>query len=136
MSEILCFAGVGLFLIGLLNGFAIPFFRSPRIGLSAHLTAIESGIGLIGIGLVLPHLDLTPLWAEGIGHGLWLSFYLLWMSLIFGAVCGTGRTLPIAGAGHVAKRWQELTAQMLLIVATVGAAAALACLVAKWQWIG
>ncbi len=33
LSSILCFTGVLLFLMGLLTGFAIPFFRSARIGL-------------------------------------------------------------------------------------------------------
>ena len=40
LSSTLCFMGAMLFMLGLLTGFAIPMFRSPRIGLSAHLAAI------------------------------------------------------------------------------------------------
>jgi hypothetical protein len=51
LSSTLCFMGALLFMLGLLTGFGIPKFRSPRIGLSAHLAAIESGLGLIAFGL-------------------------------------------------------------------------------------
>ena len=42
VSSTLCFMGTLLFLLGVLTGFGILSFRSPRIGLSAHLAAIES----------------------------------------------------------------------------------------------
>ena len=60
LSSTLCFMGALLFMLGLLTGFGIPRFRSPRIGLSAHLAAIESGLGLIAFGLLLPHLAISP----------------------------------------------------------------------------
>jgi hydroxylaminobenzene mutase len=65
--------GTLLFLLGLLTGFGIPSFRSPRIGLSAHLAAIESGLGLIAFGLLLPHLAIATAWTEAIGASLWIS---------------------------------------------------------------
>ena len=60
----LCFMGALLFMLGLLTGAGIPNFRSPRIGLSAHLAAIESGLGLIAFGLLLPHLAISAGWAR------------------------------------------------------------------------
>lgn len=51
-STTLCFAGLLLFMLGLLNGFAIPRLQSPRLGLSAHLAAVQSGTFLIAIGLL------------------------------------------------------------------------------------
>ena len=97
-SSTLCFMGAMLFMLGLLTGAGIPSFRSPRIGLSAHLAAIESGLALIAFGLLLPHLTISAGWAGAIGHSIWISLYLLWVGLLFAAVYGTGKTLPIAGA--------------------------------------
>src|ERR1700687_5293330 len=109
VSSKLCFMGALLFMLGLLTGFGIPRFRSPRIGLSAHLAAIESGLGLIAFGLLLPHLAISIGWVGAIGHSLWISLYVLWVGLLFAAVYGTGKALPIAGAGLAAKAWQEKT---------------------------
>jgi hydroxylaminobenzene mutase len=130
------FAGVLLFLLGLLTGFGIPVFRSPRIGLSAHLAAIESGIGMIAIGLLLPHLVLTPFWGMVIAYGLAGSLYVLWVGLLAGAGFGTGRALPIAGAGFEAKPWQEGLARGLVGLGSLGGAGAVAVLLVTWQWAG
>lgn len=135
LSELLCFTGALLFLLGLLTGFGIPGFRSPRIGLSAHLAAIESGLGLIAFGLLLPHLALSPVWAEIIVQTLWISLYVLWIGLVFGAAYGTGKALPIAGAGHVAKPAQEMTARILVGGGSLGSAAAVAALLIQWHWV-
>src|SRR5215475_5545457 len=113
-ASTLCFMGALLFMFGLLTGFGIPTFRSPRIGLSAHLAAIESGLGLIAFGLLLPHLAIATVWSEAIGFSLWISLYVLWVGLLFAAAYGTGGTLPIAGAGMAAKLWQENTARTLV----------------------
>ena len=44
-------AGFVLFALGLLIGIAIPKLRNPRMGLSAHLTAVQTGPTLIAIAL-------------------------------------------------------------------------------------
>ena len=93
ISSTLSFMGALLFLLGLLTGFGIPKFRSPRIGLSAHLDAIESGLGLIAFGLLLLHLRISVGWASLIGHTMWISLYLLWLGLVVGAVFGTGKSI-------------------------------------------
>ena len=134
LSSTLCFMGALLFMLGLLTGFGIPTFGSPRIGLSAHLTAIESGLGLIAFGLLFPHLAISTGWAGSIGHSLWISLYLLWIGLLFAAVCGTGKVLPIAGAGLAAKMWQENIARILITLGSLGSAAAVLALLSQWQW--
>jgi hydroxylaminobenzene mutase len=134
VSSTLSFMGALLFLLGLLTGFAIPKFRSPRIGVSAHLDAIESGLGLIAFGLLLLHLRLSVGWASFIGHTMWISLYLLWIGLLVGAAYGTGKSLPIAGAGLVAKEWQENTARTLISVGSIGAVVAIVALLAQWRW--
>lgn len=131
----LCFMGALLFMLGLLTGAGIPNFRSPRIGLSAHLAAIESGLGLIAFGLLFPHLAISAGWAGAIGHSLWISLYLLWIGLVFAAVYGTGKVLPIAGGAMAAKVWQENTARSLITIGSIGSAAAVLALLIQWRWV-
>jgi hydroxylaminobenzene mutase len=134
LSSTLCFTGTLLFMLGLLTGFGIPAFRSPRIGVSAHLDAIESGLGLIAFGLLLPHLTISAGWTGAIGHSLWISLYLLWIGLLFAAVYGTGKVVPIAGAGLAAKPWQENTALILMTLGSLGSAGAVLALLSQWRW--
>jgi (hydroxyamino)benzene mutase len=134
ISSTLCFMGALLFMLGLFTGFGIPSFRSPRIGLSAHLDAIESGLVLIALGLLLPHLTISVEWAERIAYSLLISLYLLWIGLLFAAVCGTGKVLPIAGAGLTAKMWQENIARILITLGSLGSAGAVLALLSQWHW--
>jgi hydroxylaminobenzene mutase len=134
ISSTLSFMGALLFLLGLLTGFGIPAFRSPRIGVSAHLDAIESGLGLIAFGLLFLHLRISIGWASLIAHTLWISLYVLWLGLVVGAAYGTGKSLPIAGAGLAAKRWQENTARTLMSVGSIGSVVAIGALLAQWRW--
>ena len=134
VSSILSFMGALLFLLGLLTGFGIPMFRSPRIGVSAHLDAIESGLGLIAFGLLIPHLTISLGWASLIGYTMWISLYVLWLGLLFGAVWGTGRTIPIAGAGVSAEPWQENAARSLISLGSLGSVLAIVALLVQWRW--
>jgi hydroxylaminobenzene mutase len=134
ISSTLSFMGALLFTLGLLTGFGIPGFRSPRIGVSAHLAAIESGLGLIAFGLLLLHLRISLGWASFVGHTMWISLYVLWLGLVVGAIFGTGRSIPIAGAGLVAKPWQENTAVTLISAGSIGAVVAIAALLVQWHW--
>ena len=130
----LAFAGTLLFLLGLLTGAGIPFFRGPRIGLSAHVAAIQSGLALIAVAWLGGRLVLSDGWATAIAHGLWISLYVLWIGLVFAAIYGTGRTLPLAGKGLAATRWQELTAAVLIGGASLASALAFAALLFQWSW--
>jgi (hydroxyamino)benzene mutase len=135
VSSTLCFMGALLFALGLLAGFGIARFRSPRIGLSAHLAAIESGLGLIAFGLLLPHLALSAGWAGAIGYVLWVSLYVMCLGLLFAAIYGTGKALPIAGGGMAAKPWQETTALILISLGSIGSLGAIVVLLSQWSWI-
>jgi (hydroxyamino)benzene mutase len=134
LQGLLAFSGTLLFLIGLLSGFAIPFLRSPRIGLSAHVAALQSGLALLAVAWVGGRLTLPDGWAAAIAHTLWISLYVLWIGLLFAGAYGTGRTLPLAGAGLRAKPWQETTALVLIGAASLGSAAAFAALLWHWSW--
>jgi (hydroxyamino)benzene mutase len=134
LSSTLCFMGALLFTLGLLTGFGIPMFRSPRIGLSAHLAAIESGLALIAFGLLLPHLAISAGWAGAISYSLWVGLYVMCIGLLFAAIYGTGKVLPIAGAGLPAKRWQENTATILIAIGSLGSVGAIMALLSQWRW--
>ena len=136
MSDMLCFMGVLLFLFGLLAGFGIPAFASPRLGLSAHLTGVQSGAALLVIGLLWPHLQFWSGWSTVTGYGLWISFYLLFAGMTLGAVWATGRSLAIAGGGIPAQPWQERVVQILLATGAFGTVAAVLAILIQWRWMG
>jgi hydroxylaminobenzene mutase len=52
--------GIVLFLYSSLDGFAIPFLASPRIGLSVHTLSGLQGVMLLAIGLLWSKLTLSP----------------------------------------------------------------------------
>jgi (hydroxyamino)benzene mutase len=134
LQGLLAYTGVLLFFLGLLTGIVIPFARSPRIGLSAHVAAIQSGLTLIGVAWLGSHLVLADAWARAIAHTLWISFYVLWAGLLFGAVFGTGRALPLAGRGHIAQPWQERIATVLIAGSSIASALAIGALLVEWSW--
>jgi (hydroxyamino)benzene mutase len=136
MSSGLCFAGVLLFALGLLTGFGIGLARAPRIALSAHLAATQCGIALVAFGLLWPHLTLWRGWSLPLAAVIAVSFYLIWIGLGLGALWGTGRVLPIAGAGHAAALWQERAAIAPVAIGSFGSLGAIALLLVQWRYGG
>lgn len=133
METTLCFVGVLLFLLGLLTGFAIPAARSPRIGLSAHLTGVQSGTFLIAVGLSWSKLDFRA-WSVPIGYALWLSLYAIWLSLLLAALFGAGRGLPIAGQGITTTKGKQAIVSVLLIGGSLISVLAVAAILIGWTW--
>lgn len=133
-SEILSFTGLLLFLVGLLTGFAIPVCRSPRLGLSAHLTGVQSGTFLIALGLLWPKLSLSSPWSGVLANGAWASLYAVWLSLVLAAVFGAGRGLPIAGQGITTTPAKQTLVSVLLIAGSLGILVAVAALLIGWHW--
>jgi len=132
--QILCFAGLALFMLGLLNGLAIPRMKSPRLGLSAHLTGVQSGTFLIAVGLMWPRLALGRTWSDVLANGLWVSLDLIWLSLLLAGVFGAGRGLEIAGQGMTATPGRQRLVSVLLITGSLGCLVAIAALLALWRW--
>lgn len=114
-QKLLIFAGAVLFLMGLLQGAAVQSFHNPRMALSAHLTAVQSGMALIIAGAVWTAVLLsTPLekvarWTTIIG------MYGLWVGLTLSAATGASDTLPIAGAGYAAGRSTEAAVSAIVL---------------------
>lgn len=116
----LALAGILLFLLGLLNGFIIARGRSPRIGLSAHLTAVQSGTFLIAMSVLWSHIDFPDGMGGFIGAALWVSLYLLWLALCLAGLLGAGRGLPIAGSGVESKPSHQTVVSVLLMTGILG----------------
>jgi hydroxylaminobenzene mutase len=132
--SLLAFAGVLLFLLGLATGFGIPVSRSPRLGLSAHLTGIQSGLALIAFGLLWPRLGLWPAWQSALAWTLLLSFYAIWLSLVLAAIFGAGQGLPIAGQGITTTRGKQAVVSVLLIGGSLVSFVAVAAVLVGWNW--
>jgi hydroxylaminobenzene mutase len=136
MSDMLCFTGLLLFLLGLLVGFGIPAFSSPRLGVSAHATGLQSGIALLVVGLLWPHLQFWDGWSAPTAYVLWVSLYVIFAGMTLGAVWATGRSLPLAGGGEPAQLWQEHCVRALLAIGSLGTTAAVLAMLVQWHWTG
>jgi len=130
----LCFTGMLLFMLGLLNGLVIPRLRSPRLGLSAHLTGVQSGTFLIACGLLWPRLGLTPPWSALLGHALWLSLYAVWLSLLLAGAFGAGRGLPIAGQGMTTSTGRQTLVTVMLVGGSLVCLLAVGGVLVAWRW--
>ncbi len=101
-QKVLIVAGAALFLLGLLQGAAVPAFANPRMALSAHLTAVQSGMALMIVGIVWSAVTLRPRTRAGARSAIVIGMYGLWIGLTAAAATGASKDLPIAGAGHSA----------------------------------
>jgi hydroxylaminobenzene mutase len=130
VSRRLVWYGILLFFLGLVEGMFIQSMRSPRLGLSAHVGAVMSGMFLAILGLAWHKIHLTP---RAAAATFWLALYGMYGSaagVVLAAVFGAGQSTPIAGAGFRAAAWQEAVVNFAL---TSGAIAALVtCMGVLW----
>jgi hydroxylaminobenzene mutase len=107
-------SGTVLFLFSLLSGFAIPFLANPRMGVSAHIAGLESGMALWALGLMWKRVAL-PAGAERTAQIVAVvGLYAIVISLFLAALWGTSRATPIAGAGHQGSAMRETVVSVLL----------------------
>ena len=129
VNSSLAIAGVFLFLIGLINGVTIPLGKSPRINLSAHLTAVQCGTFLIAVAVLWPHVPFGAGWSGPTALALWVSLYALWLALFIAGLAGAGRDLPIAGGDIRSEKLVQTVSSILLhgsVVVSLLATASLA----------
>ena len=120
----LIFHGILLFFLGLLMGMFIQLMRNPRMGLSAHVGTLMSGLFLALLGTVWRDVRLSQ---SAAGFVFWLALYAMYVSslgLLLAAVFGTSLSTPLIGAGFRARAWQETLVTFAL---SSGAVAALLC---------
>ena len=119
LDKKLIFLGALLFLFGILQGAAIPFFLNPRMALSAHLAAVQSGMALMIIGLVWRNLQLSSGLLKATYYSSVLSMFLIWIAISLAAIVGASKVLPIAGAGFSASYSEELAVEIIITSGSV-----------------
>ena len=115
----LVFAGIWLFLLGLLTGFGIPLMENPRVGLSSHLEGVINGIFLIALAAVWRHIALV-----GRTHSVTLGLTVFaafanWLATFLAAVWGTGAMMPIAAPERIGTAIQEMIVSGMLMSLSV-----------------
>jgi len=120
-ERVLCAAGLGLFLLALLQGFFIPVFARVDAARAAHATALGEGTFLIAVGLLWPKLAFGARASSVWSKLLAASLYALAIGLTLGA------TVPVGSTGVVPAAAMAFNAVggVLLIIALV--AVLLAC---------
>lgn len=114
--------GALLFLIGLLNGAAIPALESPRLGLAAHTAGVQNGMVLLILALAWRYQALPPRASAIAWWSNLAGMYGIWLGLLLAALWGAGRAAPMAGAGLQAEPWQEMVAQGVVTTGAVASA--------------
>lgn len=125
----LIFSGALLFLLGLLEGVAIPYFTNSRMGLSAHLAAVQSGMALMVFGAVWAHVQLSEKLLAVAAWGSIFSMYVVWIGLTLAGILGTSKATPIAGAGFQGSAAAELLTEVIITVGAVPGVVATALIV-------
>ncbi|MDP2575995.1 hypothetical protein Q8W40_27700 [Vibrio penaeicida] len=114
LGKKLIFWGAVLFLIGLLQGVLIPSFLNPRMALSAHLAAVQSGMALMIFGLIWGLLSLEEKWLRVSYYSSIAGMYFIWLAITLVAVLGASKTLPIAGKGFSSTPVGEVVVELIL----------------------
>ncbi len=90
--------GMALFLFASFDGFAIPFFASPRIGLSAHTLSALQAVMLLAFGLLWPKLRLSPRTSQVAFWCLLYSTLAILAAYVIAAFWGVGiETIKLMG---------------------------------------
>ena len=119
----LWFNGALLLFLGLVTGGLVPAFANPRMGLSAHLTAVQCGLVLLAFGCVWTRLRLG---AAALRFALMANVvgaYALWLAFVLGAALGTGNATPFAGAGFTGSPLEEALVTSVLYLGVAGSLA-------------
>lgn len=115
MGRRLLRAGVALFLLGLLVGFAVPALANPRMGLASHLEGVMNGLFLVVLGLLWPKLDLPHRWLRATFRLAVFGTFTNLLATFLAAAWGAGIMMPIAAQGHTGTPGQELAIKALLV---------------------
>lgn len=134
LQKQLIFSGALLFLLGLLEGVVIPYFTNSRMGLSAHLAAVQSAMALIVFGAVWSHVKLSEMLLGITAWASIFSMYVVWLGLTLAGILGTSKATPIAGAGfHGSPSAELLTEAIITIGAGAGFVGAGLLIFGLWQ---
>jgi len=101
-SQRLLQIGVGLLLVASFEGFVIPYFAAPRLGLSAHTLSGLQRVLLLALGFAWTRLNLGDVPSRVAFWLLVYSTFAILAAYVLGAAWGAGNeTMPMAaGAAH------------------------------------
>jgi hydroxylaminobenzene mutase len=106
--------GVAFFLLTSFEGFAMPGFAAPRLGLSAHSLMALLGVLIIGMGLLWPKLHLGTVASRLAFWLLIYSTFAIVAAYLLGAVWGAGNsTMPLAAGTAHGSDFQENIIKMV-----------------------
>ena len=114
LGKKLIILGLVLFLIGLIQGALIPYFNNPRMALSAHLAAVQSGMAMAIFGLIWALVNLKEGAIKVAYYTNIIGLYAVWFAITLGSVLGASRALPIAGRGFSAAPTAETVVELLV----------------------
>ncbi|MXP15296.1 hydrogenase [Altererythrobacter confluentis] len=112
-------AGALLFLIGLLQGAVVQSFLNPRMALSAHQTAVQSGMAMMIVGALWASADLRSTYSSLARWTIVIGMFGLWAGLTASAATGASNNLPIAGAGYSAAQVTEALVSIAVLGGSV-----------------
>ncbi len=96
-SQRLLQIGIGLLLFASFEGFVIPYFAAPRLGLSAHTLSGLQSVLLLALGLAWTRLNLGDLASRIAFWLLAYSTFAILAAYVLGAFWGAGNeTMPMA----------------------------------------
>lgn len=116
----LAVVGGGLFLAGLLQGLVVDHFPNPRMALSAHLDAEQSGMAVMIAAAFWSSLRLTPATERLAGWTLALGMVGLWLGITLAAMTGASEALPMAGSGFAARPPMETAVTAIVVGSSLG----------------
>lgn len=120
-------AGITLFLLGLLAGFAMPLYQVPRLGLASHLEGVLNGLFLVALGVIWSRLTLSRTLGSLNFYCAMYGTFANWLATLLSAMWGAAKMMPLAGGGAVGTPPQELVVSGLLV--TLSVAMVLVCVV-------
>lgn len=90
-SQRLLQIGIGLLLFASFEGFVIPYFAAPRIGLSAHTLSALQSVLLLALGSAWPRLRLGEVAARITFWLLVYSTFAILAAYMLAAFLGSGQ---------------------------------------------
>jgi hypothetical protein len=119
----------------LLNGVVISKTKSPRLSLSAHLAAVQSGTFLIAIAWAWPVFEMGPTLSMFISYSLCGALFVLWAAFFLAGLWGAGHGLAIAGKGFETIEVRQAIVTALLVLGVLGALGASLVLLFRWPFL-
>ena len=114
----LAIAGAALFMAGLLQGAVVELFANPRMALSAHLDAVQSGMAVMIAALFWHHAALGAQTEQIARWALAAGMIGLWVALTLSAMTGASEALPMAGKGYSAGNAAETMVTSLVMASS------------------